>query len=120
MKRKTCIAFIWIALICFFGSMIAACVDSDRRGIVLGLAGAIAMSLSILLNNDRKVTAAIEAAEYFHQAAAGKIPCGHTVGDLIWAPGMICRCARCVAQKHGRETAIADRKSPIGEEGNLS
>jgi hypothetical protein len=39
----------------------------------------------------------VEAAKRFHEMAEGNLPCGHTIGDLIWAPGSITKCGACVS-----------------------
>lgn len=49
-----------------------------------------------------------EAVKMFMDAAAGKLPCGHTIGDLIWSQGSITKCGACVqARQRGAPPAFA-------------
>lgn len=52
------------------------------------------------MTTDPEVQSAVAA---FVLAADGQMPCGHTYGDLIWAPGAVTKCGACLTDRKKSE-----------------
>jgi len=47
----------------------------------------------------------LDAVHKFNEYAAGKLACGHQIGDLIYSPDSITKCGACVQAYNARRNA---------------
>lgn len=54
-----------------------------------------------------------EACRHMMEAAAGKMPCGHEIADLVWSPGSVTQCGACLQDRQSLKGKPNPKRQPI-------